>query len=74
MTQEIQPMSNAPKTLDDALEIITDKDELIKTLEDALLRVRDEPQAALRHYRVIARYALTKYYRAVSRHELKMKM
>ena len=71
---QVQLMSKAPETLDDALEIITDKDELIKTLEDALIRVRDEPQAALRHYPTIARYALTKYYRAVSRNELKYEM
>ncbi len=67
-------MSNTPETLSDALEIITDKDELIKILEDSLIRVRDEPQAALRHYSSIARHSLTKYYRAVSRNELKYEM
>ena len=47
------------------------KDKLIKRLEKALIRVRDEPQATMRHYKVIARRALTLHYQDVNRDEIK---
>jgi hypothetical protein len=46
------------------------KDKLIKRLEEALVRIRDEPQAAMRHYKVIARRALTLHYQEVNRNAI----
>jgi hypothetical protein len=48
-----------------------DKDKMIERLEEALIRIRDEPQAAMRHYKVIARRALTLHYQEVNRNEIK---
>ena len=46
------------------------KDKLIERLEEALIRIRDEPQAAMRHYKVIARRALTLHYQEVNRNAI----
>jgi hypothetical protein len=48
------------------------KDKLIERLEEALIRIRDEPQAAMRHYKVIARRALTLHYQDVNHEAIKM--
>ena len=47
------------------------KDKQIERLEEALIRIRDEPQAAMRHYKVIARRALTLHYQDVNREVIK---